>query len=50
MSESTNYPQRLPLGCLVGDYERLVTTLAQLHILAFACLILHQVILSTLSL
>ena len=34
---------------LARDYERLATTLAGLHLLAFACLMLHRFILLTLS-
>jgi transposase len=34
---------------LARDYERLATTLAALHFLAFACLLLHRFILLTLS-
>jgi transposase len=34
---------------LARDYERLATTLAALHFLAFACLMLHRFISLTLS-
>ena len=34
---------------LARDYERLATTLASLHFLAFACLLLHRFISLTLS-
>jgi transposase len=34
---------------LARDYERLATTLAALHFLAFACLLLHRFISLTLS-
>ena len=35
---------------LARDYERLAATLAGLHFLAFACLMLHQLTVLTLSL